>query len=70
MRVWCLLHACLLFVSVSAHVYASDMSLEQRYTATQPLPQEIKLTLANALPFARSAEPASCGVPLVRGFVR
>ena len=31
---------------------------------------QIALTLQNPLPFARTAEPVVCGVPLARGFVR
>ena len=65
-----LLQVSVLLVSMGAQVRASDMSLEQRYAVTQPLPQEIRLALTNPLPFARSAEPVSCGVPLARGFVR
>lgn len=34
----------------------------------QPTPQTVRLTLSNDLPFARIAEPVTCGVPLVRGF--
>jgi len=50
-------------------VHASEVSLEHRYAETQSLPQAVELTLTNALPFERSAEPVSCGVPLARGFV-
>lgn len=32
--------------------------------------QTLRLALSNDLPFARAAEPVTCGVPLVRGFVR
>jgi hypothetical protein len=31
---------------------------------------EVRLTLANELPFEREGEPVTCGVPLARGFVR
>jgi hypothetical protein len=85
MRAWQLFHVSLLFISMGAQVHAgspavnesqdatglraSAVSLERRHAVTQTLPQEITLTLTNALPFARSAEPVSCGIPLARGFV-
>ena len=36
----------------------------------QGMPSEVSLTLTNDLPFAREGELVTCGIPLVRGFVR
>jgi hypothetical protein len=53
-------------------IWIDDLRIytEEKATPMAKSPEEIPLTLTNDLPFERRAEPVTCGVPLVRGWVR